>query len=89
MGSKHTTLPLHTKGQWLSLGKGLTGLFGLSAELAAFSCILLKRTEKEMLFRYGYEAIFSKVNKVSLSLQGKLTVFVAKETLSFPMKIII
>lgn len=61
-------------------------LFELLAELATFFIehhfyLQEQWTDKLWLFRLGHSAdIFSKVNKVNLSLQGKpLTVFVADD----------
>lgn len=86
MGSMLKALSLHTKGQWLSRGRGLVQLFELQAELAA--CFLehqfhLKERMRHTLwlFRLGYiKDIFSKMNEVSPSLQGKQwTVFVVND----------
>uniref|UniRef100_K7FIT3 HAT C-terminal dimerisation domain-containing protein n=1 Tax=Pelodiscus sinensis TaxID=13735 RepID=K7FIT3_PELSI len=86
MDNQHTALLLPTEVRWLSQGKMLVRLFGLHHELSAYlmdhrfqlSDLLINFL---WLSRVAYLAdIFTKLNEVNLSLQGKkVNIFNAKD----------
>jgi len=77
MGSDHKTLLLHTEVRWLSRGKALFRLFSLLDEVTLFlqqhnfpSYDLV--SNKHWQYKLAYLSdIFSKLNELNLSLQGK------------------
>ena len=79
MGSEHTELLLHTEVRWLSRGRILTRLFELRDEAASFlseheSPFATYFENTTWLAQLAYLAdIFSKLNELNLSLQGKDT----------------
>lgn len=86
MGSKHTSLLLHTEVRWLSRGRVLNRLFELRDEVRMFSFDepleeMQRFQDKEWLQRLAYLAdVFSKLNELNMSLQGtNINIFAAAE----------
>src|SRR5690606_598530 len=79
MGTSHTSLSLHTEVRWLSRGRVLSRLFELRNEVLVFSAernleLFENFRHIDWLQRLAYLAdIFSKLNQVNISLQGKTT----------------
>src|SRR4029434_6321708 len=79
MGAEHTQLLLHTEVRWLSRGRILNRLLELQSEVHTF--LIEHRSPHATLFQdtdwlanMCYLAdIFSKLNKLNMSLQGKDT----------------
>ena len=89
MESHHESLLLHTEVRWLSRGKALTRLMELRAEVAAFlmdynALLATVVNDEDWVCKLAYLAdIFSKINEMNLSLQGKTaTVFDANAKVS-------
>lgn len=92
MGAQHTAL-LNTEERWLTQGKVLVRLFELRRELLVFmdsafplsDCL----TNSSWLLRLAYLAdIFTKLNGVNLSMQGKnVTVFTVFDKMSSLLKL--
>ncbi|KAJ4932235.1 hypothetical protein JOQ06_010660 [Pogonophryne albipinna] len=78
-GSEHKQLLLHTDVRWLSRGKTLQRLFELRNEVRAFLSehthpLVAMFDDADWVARLGYLSdIFSKLNQLNLSLQGKDT----------------
>lgn len=80
MGAEHTQLLLHTEVRWLSRGKILNRLFELRSEVRTFlrdhgSPHVTLFEDMHWLAKLSYLAdIFSKLNELNVSLQGKDTI---------------
>jgi len=89
MGRHHESLLLHTEVRWLFRGKALTRLMELRAEVAPYlmdhnALLATVLNDGDWVCKLVYLAdIFSKINEMNLSLQGKtVTVFDANAKVS-------
>ncbi len=79
MGSEHTELLLYTEVHWLSRGKVLNRLFELQNEVCCFlsdnaSLLATLFEDNNWIAQLTYLAdIFTKLNELNLSLQGRDT----------------